>query len=398
MTKLFDRTLLASAEQALDFIGNVLESSTEYAVIGTDLGGKILLWNEGARRTYGYEPEEAVGGANASILHTPEDVRAGKPGEILDAALREGKWEGSLQRLRKNGQRFPARVVITPRRDAAGRAVGFLLISKDVSDETRRTEPLESTHRDVTGRESFEQPPQGKNVDRENATRARDRFLANASHELRSPLNAIIGFAGTLLMGLAGPLNADQQGQLRTIEDSATHLLSLINDLLDLARIESGTVELRREAVVCQSVVREVLTALRPSAEAKGLCLEAACPPEDVVVWTDRRALRQVLLRLTDNGIQFTERGGVRLELARPGDGRADTAISVTDTGIGIRPEDQARLFEAFEQVHGPGRERRPGTGLGLHLSRKLAELLGAHIRLHSEYGQGSTFTLVFKG
>jgi len=138
--RLFDQRIVGSAEQALDFIGNILESSTEYSVIGKDLDGKILLWNEGARRLYGYEPEEVVGKANSSILHTPEDLAAGKPQELLDAALKDGKWEGTIRRLRKNGDRFTARVVITPRRDASGAAVGFLLISKDISDEIRLTE------------------------------------------------------------------------------------------------------------------------------------------------------------------------------------------------------------------------------------------------------------------
>src|SRR5436309_89278 len=144
-TKLFDSTIVGSAEQALDFIGNILESSTEYSVIGKDLDGKILLWNEGARRLYGYEPEEVVGKANSSILHTPEDLAAGKPQELLDAALKDGKWEGTIRRLRKNGDRFTARIVLTPRRDPSGRAVGFLLISKDISDEIRLTEELQAT-------------------------------------------------------------------------------------------------------------------------------------------------------------------------------------------------------------------------------------------------------------
>src|SRR6476646_10232473 len=143
--KLFDDAVVGNAEQAVDFIGNVLESSTEYSIIGKDLDGKILLWNEGARRLYGYEPEEVVGKANSSILHTPEDLAAGRPQELLDAALKDGKWEGTISRLRKNGDRFTARVVITPRRDSSGVAVGFLLISKDISDEIRLTEELKAT-------------------------------------------------------------------------------------------------------------------------------------------------------------------------------------------------------------------------------------------------------------
>src|SRR5260221_4365709 len=136
-TRLFDRAIVGDVHEALDFITNILESSTEYSIIGKDLDGKILLWNEGARRLYGYEPEEVVGKANATILHTPENVQAGKQHEILESALRNGKWEGMLQRLRKNGERFTARVIITPRYNAAGQAIGFLLISKDTAEEMR---------------------------------------------------------------------------------------------------------------------------------------------------------------------------------------------------------------------------------------------------------------------
>ncbi len=143
--KLFASSIVGDAQGAIGFITNILESSTEYSIIGKDLEGKILLWNEGARRLYGYEPEEVVGKLNSDILHTPQDVKTGKPREILDAALRDGKWEGPIQRRRKNGEHFSARVVITPRRDVSGKPIGFLLISKDISEETRLTEELKAT-------------------------------------------------------------------------------------------------------------------------------------------------------------------------------------------------------------------------------------------------------------
>jgi len=127
------------------FLQNILESSTEYSIIGKDLTGKILLWNAGARRLYGYEPEEVIGKANSSMLHTPDDIASGKPEQVMAAALKDGKWEGTITRVRKSGERFTARVVITPRRDAAGKAIGFLLISKDISDEIRLTEELKAT-------------------------------------------------------------------------------------------------------------------------------------------------------------------------------------------------------------------------------------------------------------
>jgi len=138
--RLFDSSIVGTAQEAVDFIANILESSTEYSVIAKDLTGKILLWNEGARRLYGYEPDEVVGKANSSILHAPQDVKTGVPEQIMRAALDRGKWEGTLTRQRKNGDQFTARVVITPRHDASGGPIGFLLISKDISDEIRLTQ------------------------------------------------------------------------------------------------------------------------------------------------------------------------------------------------------------------------------------------------------------------
>jgi len=139
-TKLFDNSIVGTAEEAVEFITNILESSTEYSVIAKDLAGNILLWNEGARRLYGYEPNEVVGKANSSILHAPRDVQSGIPEKIMSVALEQGKWEGTLTRQRRNGDQFMARVVITPRRDPSGKPVGFLLISKDISEEIRLTE------------------------------------------------------------------------------------------------------------------------------------------------------------------------------------------------------------------------------------------------------------------
>jgi protein-histidine pros-kinase len=249
--------------------------------------------------------------------------------------------------------------------------------------------------RDVTERKRFERTMEEKNIELENANLAKDRFLASMSHELRTPLNAIIGFTGTLLMGLPGPLTIDQDKQLRTIQASARHLLSLINDLLDLAKIESGKVELDFEAVDCQSLVQEVANALRPLAESKGLALETEVPTQACVVQTDRRALHQILINLANNAIKFTDHGQVRLELRqRQENGQILTEVSEVDTGIGIRTEDQSKLFEAFSQVDASLARRHEGTGLGLYLSQKLTTLLRGHITFASEYGQGSTFTI----
>jgi len=226
-------------------------------------------------------------------------------------------------------------------------------------------------------------------------SRYKSEFLANMSHELRTPLNAIIGFTGTLLMRLPGEVNEEQEKQIRMIQSSARHLLSLISDLLDLAKIESGRVEVHREPVQCKVLIDEVVSALRPIAEAKKLTLSATLPADDIVVTTDRRALNQILLNLANNAVKFTDAGEVNIFLSQQRrNGQSVLEISVRDTGIGIRPEDQAKLFQAFTQVDASPTRRHEGTGLGLHLSRKLAAMIGADISFSSEYGKGSSFTL----
>ena len=261
-----------------------------------------------------------------------------------------------------------------------------------------RTLQLEGANKELEGqltaRQEFEQQLEQKNIELENANRAKDSFLASMSHELRTPLNAIIGFTGTLLMKLPGPLTQEQTKQLQTVQKSAKHLLSLITDLLDLAKIGSGKVTLMMEPVVIQSVVEEVRTTLHPLAEQKGLQLKLTAPADPVLVNTDRRALSQIVLNLASNAIKFTERGEVDMMLSRDElDGNRWVQLSVHDTGIGILPADQSKLFRAFSQVE-RNPHRHQGTGLGLQLSQKLAELLGGQITFKSEYGKGSTFTL----
>jgi signal transduction histidine kinase len=227
----------------------------------------------------------------------------------------------------------------------------------------------------------------------EQAAMTKDRFLASMSHELRTPLNAIIGFTGTLLMRLPGPLTGDQERQLGTIQHSAQHLLALINDILDLAKIESGTVEMPLESVECQAVIAEVAAGLRALAERKGLQLLVDCPVEPIAVQANRRALSQILINLVNNAIKFTEQGSVQITLDQPRE--RQVAIHVNDTGIGMHPDDQAQLFQLFTQLGDAQTRQHEGTGLGLHLSQRLAHLLGGQITVQSAPHQGSTFTLI---
>ena len=237
-----------------------------------------------------------------------------------------------------------------------------------------------------------------KNLELAEASRMKSAFIANMSHELRTPLNAIIGFTGALLMKLPGPLTTEQDKQLNTIRNSARHLLSLINDILDVAKIEAGKVTLELEAVHCQQLVQEVAETLRPLARQKGLALEVEVAAEDVVLQTDRRALTQILINLLNNAIKFTEKGAVKLNLGLRGDTEPSMVeFSVVDSGAGIREEDQAKLFQAFSQLDSTSTRHAEGAGLGLYLSQNLANLLGGSLFFHSDFGQGSVFTLALK-
>jgi two-component system sensor histidine kinase/response regulator len=237
-----------------------------------------------------------------------------------------------------------------------------------------------------------------KNLELAEASRMKSAFIANMSHELRTPLNAIIGFTGTLLMKLPGPLTVDQDKQLNTIRSSARHLLSLINDILDVAKIEAGKVTLALAPVQCQGLLGETVDSLRQLATQKGLALTLDVPAEPIVIMTDRRALTQIVINLVNNAIKFTEQGSVRVALAqRAQEGVVVTEFSVTDSGAGIRPEDQPKLFQAFSQIDSTSTRHAEGAGLGLYLCQNLANLLGGSLQFSSKFGTGSTFTLVLR-
>jgi len=352
----------------------LLESAPD-AIVIVNSAGEIVLINTQTERLFGYTRDELLGEAVEILVPRRFHRHAShRDGYFRAPRVREMGAGIDLVARRKNGDEFPVEISLSPLDTKSG-----LLVSSSI--------------RDVTDRKRVERALQEKNVELERASFAKDRFLASMSHELRTPLNAIIGFTGTLLMRLPGPLTADQAHQLEIVQSSARHLLSLINDILDLARIQSGKLEINRERISCRAVTVEVATTLRPLAEAKSLEFDVVVPGGEVEAWTDRRALSQILLNLATNAIKFTDRGRVRLEIREPRSDHDAIEFAISDTGAGIAAEDQERLFDAFTQL-ATAAGRGDGTGLGLYLSRQLAGILGGSIGLTSRPGEGSTFTL----
>lgn len=346
----------------------LVTSVKDYGIFMLDTGGVIRTWNAGAERIKGYTAKEIIG-KHFSTFYPPEDIANGKPEMELRVASKEGRFEDIGWRVRKDGTRFWANVVITAVFDQSGLLRGFAKVTRDLTEQKLVEE--ERKLRDAA----------------QAANEAKSRFLAGMSHELRTPLNSIIGFVGVLLMELPGPLNEDQTKQLQQVNQSARHLLSLINDILNLSRVEAGKADVVLEPLSCRKFIDDALSSLRIQVEAKNLKLTEDVP--DVYVLADARAFKQILLNLITNAIKFTLKGSIEIAARKEHNG---IAVSVSDTGIGISRADQLKLFQPFGQIDHD--RRHEGSGLGLHLSQKLVESMQGRIDVRSEVGRGSVFTV----
>ena len=404
-------------------LSEVVESAMD-AIITFDADQRVTLFNAAAERVFGRPGSEVVGRTVGELFPEPfrtdylrsiceiapaqrlvvggsggprEDPSppAAAPSDSGDSA-NAGRYR-SLVGVRAGGERFPIEASISCL--DLGNGVLYTMIARDVSERQRAEEALRtqavSLANTTAELRSLNEELNHRQTQLEEAMRARNRFYASMSHELRTPINAVIGYTTLLLDNIYGPLNERQAQGLQRTHKAAKHLLELVNDVLDLSKIEAGKIELSLQPVSFPAIVEDLFVTVRPMADQHSAPLTIEPADEPVTVVTDPRRVRQILLNLLSNAIKFGRGQPVRVRVRGHGEGGVDDRD--LDAGPGIAPADLARIFDEFVQVPqgAESPEHLGGTGLGLPISKRLAALLGGALEAESAPGQGSTFRLL---
>ena len=358
------------AEQQVQMFVRALESTHDSTAIA-DLQGGLIYANPATDRVFGWTAG-AERPTNAVAFY-PE-AGAKQVSWLVKQAI-GGGWSGEVICQHQNGKRFPALVSVGPVPDEQGRPVAFSIVTRNISDQKQTQAELAA-----------------KNLELERASQLKSAFLANMSHELRTPLTAILGFSSLLKQQLYGPLNEKQVVYVEQIRKSGDHLLSLINDVLDLSKIEAGQIELAIEAIDVPTLCEATLTLVSQQAADRDIRIRKRIPRRLQPLMADEVRVRQMLLNLLSNAIKFSHEGSeIGLEVMERG---GYVHLSIWDRGIGIPEEARAVMFQPFHQLDNSLSRRHQGTGLGLSLTRQLAELHGGTVDFESQLGQGSTFTI----
>lgn len=374
-----ERRLSSSRGQLSAVINSAMD-----AIITVDLTGRVRSFNSAAERMFGLDAKEVLGRPIGRLLPAGIDQFSAARFETVG--------------VRHDGDSFPVEAAVSEVCSRQGLFYTAILrdISERLAQETALRELNNTLEKKVADRT---RELEVVAVRAQAADRLKSAFLASMSHELRTPLNSIIGFTGIVLQGLAGPLNEEQKKQLGMVRGSARHLLDLINDVLDLSKIEAGELQVRSELFDVRQSIGQVVASVQPLASKKGLQLSSNIAANISGMTGDRRRVEQIILNLLSNAIKFTDHGNIRLDASILED---HLCIHVHDTGIGIRPDDLKGLFQPFNQIDTGLTREHDGTGLGLAICRRLAGLMGGKIEVSSEWQKGSVFTLTlpseFKG
>jgi PAS domain S-box-containing protein len=391
---------LVDIESARDEVKTSLKETSDlrtaldaHAIVAvTDAQGKIVYVNDKFCAISKYSRQELVGQDHRIInsgFHSKEFIRD------LWTTIAHGKvWHGEIKNKAKDGSFYWVDTTIVPFLNEDGKPRQYVAIRADITERKLAEEEIRQINAGLEQRvgERTVELEKAKHQ-AESANRFKSEFLANMSHELRTPLNGIIGFSEFLVDEKPGKLNSKQKEYLGDVLNSARHLHQLINDVLDLAKVEAGRMELNPEIFQLAKAIEDVCAVAKPLAQKKNIKVFTRVSSELDVVTLDQQKFKQVLFNLLSNALKFTDEGG-QVEIKTEPNGAGHFRLLVKDTGIGIRPEDLQRLFREFEQIESGTSRRYEGTGLGLALSRKIVELQGGTIMVESEIGKGSAFSV----
>ncbi|TRZ89100.1 MAG: PAS domain S-box protein [Rhodocyclaceae bacterium] len=384
-----DITERKAAEIQLRKLSLAVEQSPESIVI-TSIDSEIEYVNEAFVQTTGYSREEVIG-------RNPRFLNSGKTPAETTVALREAlnqgrRWQGEFHNRRKDGSEYLEFAIITPLRQADGTVSHYVAVKEDITEKKRLGNEL-AEHRLHLEElvESRTQELVAAQRQAENANLAKSAFLANMSHEIRTPMNGILGMASILRQEGVTPQQAER---LDKIDSASRHLLGIINDILDLSKIEAGKFMLEEAPVTVSSLLKNVISLLSDRCKAKGIQLLVKNEPVPPNLYGDPTRLQQALLNYATNAVKFTEKGAVTLRVRKQEETADEVVVrfEVTDTGIGVTAEAMQRIFSAFEQADHSTTRKYGGTGLGLAITRRLAELMGGDAGAESTPGVGSTF------
>jgi len=268
----------------------------------------------------------------------------------------------------------------------------MLELEREITERKKAEEALKKAHDELEARvgERTKELTQA-NLRLKELDRLKSKFIASMSHELKTPLNAIIGLTGIILQGISGEITEVQRKELTMVKNSANHLSALISDIIDISKIEADQIELAIGKLDLAELIQEVRDSFKTSVDEKGLKLSLRTA-ERLIIKSDKRRTKQVIINLVKNAVKFTDKGEISIKVAKKDE---IVEISVADTGVGIKKEDMKMLFKQFSSIHVEGRARVEGTGLGLYLSKKIADLLGGEITAESEFGKGSKFIFI---
>src|SRR5688572_27734210 len=360
---------LGQSESKNKLLATIVEQSSE-AIWTKDLRGSITSWNSGAAAMFGYTPEQAMGRTLDVSESTPQEEAA-----RVERLMAGEKFSYDARALTRSGTPINIQVAVAPLLDDGNQCIGSIAVARDVTQHKRSEEALR------LAREAAE-----------SASHAKSSFLARMSHEIRTPMNGVLGMTELLL---ETGLSSTQRKYAETVQRSGKNLLGIINDLLDFSKIEAGKLELENVDMDLRRTIEDIVDLLAERAHVKGLELACSIPADLVTnVTGDPLRLGQVLTNLVGNAIKFTEQGSVVIRVASVEEAAKNVTMrfEVTDTGVGISPDAQSRIFDEFAQADGSTTRKHGGSGLGLAISKQLVEMMGGSIHVESTLGAGSTF------